>query len=129
MCSSDLTDYYSDSPPRGGARIKAHLHPTPKVEEVKEVTEVAAVNRELFPLTPQVAVQYIPIVIHTPLPPPPLPPFVHQIAAQPPPPMANVPAFLLNKYAPLALPQVLNDMPQDYLKILPRFTGENEIDA
>ena len=43
--------------------------------------------------------------------------------------MANVPAFLLNKYAPLELPQVLNDMPQDYLKILPRFTGENEIDA
>ena len=43
--------------------------------------------------------------------------------------MANVPAFLLNKYAPLALPQVLNDMPQDYLKILPRFNGENEVDA
>ena len=62
--------------------------------------------------------QFIPIVIHTPLLPPPLPPFVHQIAAQPPsPPMANVPAFLLNKYAPLALPQVLNNMPHDYLKI------------
>ena len=43
--------------------------------------------------------------------------------------MANVLAFLLNKYAPLALPQVLNDMPQDYLKILPTFDGENEIDA
>ena len=74
--------------------------------------------------------QFIPIVIHTPLPPPPLPPFVNQTIAQlPPTPMANVPAFLLNKYAPLALPQVLNDMPQDYLKILPRFNGENEIDA
>ena len=43
--------------------------------------------------------------------------------------MGNVPGFLLNKYAPMALPQVLNDMPQDYLKILPRFNGENEIDA
>ena len=84
----------------------------------------------MFPSTPQAAVQYITIVIHTPLPPPTLPPFVHQIVAQPPPPpMANVPAFLLNKYAPLALPQVLNDMPQYYLKILPRFNGENEIDA
>ena len=124
------TEYYSDSPPRGGARIKAHLHPTPEVEEVKEVTEVATVNRELFPSTPQAAMQYILVVIHTPLPPLPLPSFVCQIVAQPPPPpMDNVPAFLLKKYAPLALPQVLNDMPQDYLKILPRFTGENEIDA
>ena len=35
----------------------------------------------------------------------------------------------MNKYAPLALPQVVNDMPQDYIKILPRFNGENEIDA
>ena len=59
-----------------------NFHPTPEAEEVKEVTEVAPVNRELFPSTPQTSVQYIPIVIHTPLPPPPLPPFVHQIAAQ-----------------------------------------------
>ena len=36
-----------------------------------------------------------------------------------------VPGFLLNKYAPLALPQVLNEMPQDYLKLLPRFTRED----
>ena len=43
--------------------------------------------------------------------------------------MENVTGFLLNKYAPLALPQVLNDMPQDYLKILPRFNWENESDA
>ena len=49
-------EYYSDSPPRGGARIKAHLHPNPEVEEVKEVTEVAVVNRELFPSTPQAIV-------------------------------------------------------------------------
>ena len=82
----------------------------------------------MFPSTPEAAVNYIPIVIHTPLPPP--PPLTHQtIALPPPPPMANVPAFLMNKYAPLALPQVLNYMPQDYLKILPRFNGENEIDA
>ena len=47
------TKYYSDSPPRGSARIKANRHPTPEVEEVKEVTEVAVVNRELFPSMPQ----------------------------------------------------------------------------
>ena len=36
-----------------------------------------------------------------------------------------VPGFLLNKYSPLALPQGLNDMPQDYLKLLPRFIRED----
>ena len=29
------TDYYSDSPPRGGVRIKNDFQPTPEVEEVK----------------------------------------------------------------------------------------------
>ena len=45
-------EYYSDSPPRGSARTKDNRHPTPEAEEVKEVTEVAVVNRELFPSTP-----------------------------------------------------------------------------
>jgi len=36
------------------------------------------------------------------------------------------PAFLMNRYAPLQLPQLLNQMPQEYLKILPFFTGEDE---
>ena len=105
------TDYPSHSSPRGGVRFKDNFHPTPEVEEVKEVTEASAINRPLFPSTPQDVVHYTPIVIHTPLPPPP-PPFTHQTIALPlPPPMAHVPGFLLNKYAPLALPQVLNDMP------------------
>ena len=110
------TDYSSDSSPGGSVRFKDNFHPTLEVEEVKEVTKVSAVNIPLFTSTPQVVVHYIHIVIHTPLPPP--PPLTHQtIALPPPPPMANVPGFLLNKYAPLALPQVLNNMPHDYLKI------------
>ena len=40
-----------------------------------------------------------------------------------------VPGFLLNKYAPLALPQVLHDMPQDYLNLLPRFNGQDSTSA
>ena len=123
-------EFYSETPRRGSAWIEEDSHPTFEAKEIKEVTEVAPVNRELFPSTPQASVQYIPIVIHTPLPPTPLPSFVSETVVQPPPPpMANVPDFLLNKYAPLALPPVLNDMPQDYLKILPRFNGENDIDA
>ena len=49
-------EYYSDSPPRGSARAKENIHPTPEDEEVKEVTEVASVNCELFPSTPQASV-------------------------------------------------------------------------
>lgn len=36
------------------------------------------------------------------------------------------PAFLVNRYAPLQLPQPYNQMPQDYLKTLPCFSGEYE---
>ena len=36
------------------------------------------------------------------------------------------PTFLLNRYAPIQLPQQLNPMPQEYLKILPCFLGEDE---
>ena len=38
-------------------------------------------------------------------------------------------AFLMNRYAPLNLPQPMNAMPQEYLKLLPRFSGEDEITA
>lgn len=34
-------------------------------------------------------------------------------------------AFLLNIYAPLHLPQPMNAMPQDYLKLLPKLIGED----
>lgn len=35
-------------------------------------------------------------------------------------------AFLVNRYAPVQLPQPLNQMPQDYLKTLLNFSGEDE---
>ena len=49
-------EFYSETPRRGSAWIEEDLHPTPKAEEIKEVTEVAVVNRELFPSTPQASV-------------------------------------------------------------------------
>ena len=76
-------EFYSETPRRGNTWIEGESHPAFEAEEIKEVTEVAAVNRELFPSTPQASVQYIPIVIHTPLPPTPLPSFVSQTVVQP----------------------------------------------
>ena len=37
-----------------------------------------------------------------------------------------LPGFFLNKYVPPNLPQPLSEMPQDYLKSLPRFNGEGD---
>ena len=45
--------FYSETPRRGSAWIEEDSHPTPEAEEIKEVIEVVAVNRELFPSTPQ----------------------------------------------------------------------------
>ena len=39
----------------------------------------------------------------------------------------EAPSFLMNRYAPLNLPQPVNAMPQEYLKLLPRFIGEDEV--
>ena len=33
------------------------------------------------------------------------------------------------RYAPLALPVVLHDLPENYMKILPKFTGEGDLTA
>ena len=37
------------------------------------------------------------------------------------------PTFLTDRYAPLNLQQRMNAMPQEYLKLLPHFTGEDEV--
>ena len=40
-----------------------------------------------------------------------------------------VPGFLINKYTPIKLKRALNGMPQYYLKILTRFTVEDDISS
>ena len=84
------------------------LHPTLEAEEVKVTTLQSSLQINI-----QTSTQHIPIV--------PQPNHPHNL---PFPPLMVVPSFLLNKYAPLALPQVLNDMPQDYIKLLPQSTRE-----
>ena len=86
------------------------LHPTLEAEEVKEVTTL----QSSLQINIQTSTQHIPII-----------PQLNHPHNLPPLPLMGVPGFVLKKYAPLALPQVLNDMPQDYLKLLPRFTGED----
>ena len=48
-----------------------------------------------------------------------------QVMAQPPP--TRMELIVVARYAPLALPQPLNALPQgDYLKYLPKYTGEGD---
>jgi len=42
----------------------------------------------------------------------------------PSPPLGN--PWVAARYGPIILPQNLHDMPNNYLKILPKFNGENE---
>jgi len=44
-----------------------------------------------------------------------------------PPPGGN--PWVNARYGPITLPQNLHGMPANYLKILPKFEGENEISA
>ena len=55
-------EFYSETPRRGSAWIEEESHPAFEAEEIKEVTEVVAVNRELFPSTPQASCNIFPLL-------------------------------------------------------------------
>jgi hypothetical protein len=55
---------------------------------------------------------------------------IHQGGAQgnpPPPPPPRVFNKVATRYAPLVLPANLNDLPDNYVKNLPKFNGENDV--
>ena len=43
------------------------------------------------------------------------------------PPQSRIFSKVASKYAPLALPVVLHDLPKNYMKILPKFMGEGDL--
>jgi hypothetical protein len=45
----------------------------------------------------------------------------------PPPPPPRIFAKVVARYAPLVLPPVLHDLPENYMKNLPKFTGEGDL--
>jgi hypothetical protein len=47
----------------------------------------------------------------------------------PPPPPPRIFAKVVARYAPLVLPPVLHDLPENYMKNLPKFTGEVDLTA
>ena len=50
---TEKPEFPSETPRRRNVWIEGGSHPTFEAKEIKEVTEVATVNRELFPSTPQ----------------------------------------------------------------------------
>ena len=66
--------------------------------------------------------------IHTPSPPSSPPPNIPMAGANPPP--NRMDAIVTSRYAPLILPHPMNPLPAgDYLKYMPKFTGEGDITA
>ena len=51
------------------------------------------------------------------------------VGDQPPPPPPRVFAKVAARYAPLVLPVPLHDLPENYIKNLPKFTGEGDLTA
>jgi hypothetical protein len=66
--------------------------------------------------------------VHTPSPPSYPPPNIPMAGANPPP--NRMDAIFTARYAPLILPHPMNPLPpRDYLKYMPKFTGEGDITA
>jgi hypothetical protein len=66
--------------------------------------------------------------VHTPSPPSSPPPNIPMVGANPPP--NRMDAIVATRYAPLILPHPMNPLPTgDYLKYMPKFTGEGDITA
>jgi hypothetical protein len=81
-------------------------------------------NPLLFPFPTGSLVLASPVL--TPPPPSSSPPHIPMAGANPPRNIMN--AIVVARYAPLDLPQPMNSLPAgDYLKYMPKFTGEEDI--
>jgi hypothetical protein len=83
-------------------------------------------NTQPFPLSPRNTVAVLPVQT----PSPPCSPTVHIPMAGANLPRNRMDAIVAARYAPLVLPQPMNALPVgDYLKYMPKFTGEEDITA
>jgi hypothetical protein len=65
-------------------------------------------------------------LVRTPSPPSSPPPTIPMVGANPP--RNTMDAIVAARYVPLVLPQPMNALPAgDYLKYMPKFTGEEDI--
>jgi hypothetical protein len=115
--------------------------PTPGFTAPPLVTVVASARGETSADLSSLAFSLNPLLFPTPLrssspvspfrapSPPSSPPHNSPMAGENP-PMTRIEVIIAARYAPLVLPQPLNDLPADgYLKQLPKFTGEGDITA
>jgi hypothetical protein len=108
--------------------------PSPSFTTPPPVKVAAFIEREtsvpssplLFPFVPRNTPPISPV--RTPSPP--SPPLVHIPMAGANPLRNIMDAIVATRYAPLVLPQLMNALPAgDYLKYMPKFTGEEDITA
>jgi ribonuclease HI len=83
-------------------------------------------NTQSFPFSPRNTAPVLPVQT----PSPPGSPTIHIPMAGANPPRNRMDAIVAARYAPLVLPQPMNSLPAgDYLKYMPKFTGEEDITA
>jgi hypothetical protein len=83
-----------------------------------------SLNPLLFPIPLKIPFPISPV--HTPSPPSSPPPNIPMAGANPP--LNRMDTIVAARYAPLILPHPMNPLPaRDYLKYIPKFTGEGDI--
>jgi hypothetical protein len=104
-----------------------HPHPRPNQFFIKSKTRLSYT----LPFSKLLVIHIVALPFKTPSTSPKIqsPPFHNQMAGANPPPR-RMDAIVVSRYSPLVLPQPMNDLSiRDYLKYIPKFTGEEDITA
>jgi hypothetical protein len=105
------------------------LEPTPyssKTQPISMKTKISPSNLPPSPKIHIIKVAVVPIKNQSP----PCSPRIHNPMAGANFPRNRMDSIVVSRYAPLVLPQPMNSLPvEDYLKYMPKFTGEEDIIA
>jgi hypothetical protein len=102
------------------------LDPIPSSSKTQPLPMKTETSPSKLPLSPKIKAAVVPVKT----PSPPCSPRVHNPMAGANIPRNRMDAIVVARYAPLILPQPMNALPVgDYLKYMPKFTGEEDITA
>jgi hypothetical protein len=102
------------------------LDPIPSSSKTQPLPLKTETSPSKLPLSPKIQAAVVPVKT----PSPPCSPTVHNPMAGANLPRNRMDAIVAARYAPLILPQPMNALPVgDYLKYMPKFTGEEDITA
>jgi hypothetical protein len=102
------------------------LEPIPSSSKTQPLPMKTEISPSNLPLSPKTKAAVVPVKTQSP----PCSPRIHNPMAGANLPRNRMDAIVAARYAPLVLPQPMNSLPVgDYLKYMPKFTGEEDITA